>query len=370
MLDPLYLDWAEQWFEDNEPNWDEKTIKDNKWALEVHLLPYFKDMRLSEITIERIDEYRVFKQKQAKALIEAAEAEGKKPRKGKRLKVTGALGNNSINKTISRLGSSLKKPVKYPKYKIAVNAALDPDVKAKGEKPKRVRLHVEQIVPFVEAADSFMRPLVAILIGCGLRIGEACALDWCDINLSTATIFVRESKTDAGEEREVDIPLGALEELIAWKQRSPKTRPSDPVCLSGRTRRVYVRQTVRNAEARFEAIILAANKKLKEMHIAEIEHITPHGLRRTYADHRVACGDGPEVIARQGGWTDIRFVFKVYQAGRKRREKLEPRYLVAYDAAVEWGRIGRYSQTGAVEGGSAVESIQRVSSETAVQSQE
>ncbi|MBS1893653.1 MAG: site-specific integrase [Actinobacteria bacterium] len=360
LLDPTFHEWADKWFEDEEPGWRPKTVRDNRWVLECHLLPYFGEKRLSEIDIEEIDAYRAWKQKEAKALRDKAAEEGKST-----VKVEGALSNNSINKCISRLGSVLKKPVKFPKYKIDKNAALDPDIKAKGEKPARTWLHVEQIVAFVQAAKNFERPLVAVLVGCGLRIGEAVALDWTDVNLSTATIFIRDSKTETGEYREVDIPLGALEELIAWKARSPRTRPNDPVFLSGAVKKTYARQTVRNIEARFREIIKLANEKLRAAKIALIDHITPHGLRRTYASLRAACGDDPVYIAEQGGWSDIRFVYSVYQRASKRRDKLEDRYLVAFDAALSWARIGRYRQTEGQTDVSPLDSIQRVSEESA-----
>ena len=262
------------------------------------------------------------------------------------------------------MGQILKKPVEYPKYALATNAALGSDRKAKRTTPKRTWLNVEQICFFVEAAKSFERPLVAVLVGCGLRISEALSLDWLDINLSTATIYIGESKTEAGEDREVDIPLGALEELISWKARSPRTRPTDPVFLSGRLRKSYRRQTVRNAEARFAGIIKTANVKLKEAGIATIDHITPHGLRRTYASLRAACGDDPVYIAEQGGWRDPDFVFSVYQKAAKRRDKLSGRYLVAFDAALAWARFGREWQKEGSESPLTVEAIQRVSQES------
>ena len=259
----------------------------------------------------------------------------------------------------------MKKPVEYPRYKVASNAAIGKERKAKGEKPSRTWLEVEQITAFVESADSSLRPLIAVMVGGGLRIGEACALDWRDVNLSTATIFVRESKTEAGEERQVDIPLGTLEELIAWKARSPKTRPTDPVFISGRLKKIYARQTVRNAEARFAEIVMATNKGLKVAGIEAIEHLTPHGLRRTYASLRAACGDDPVYIAEQGGWTDIRLVFSVYQRAAKRRGKLSGRYLVAFDAALSWASFGRYRQTDQEMDVLPLDSIHRVSEESA-----
>ena len=79
--DPLYHDWAEQWFEDGKAAWDPKTIRDNKWALECHLLPFFADLRLSEITIEKVDEYRVFKLREARRLRERAAKDASPPRR-------------------------------------------------------------------------------------------------------------------------------------------------------------------------------------------------------------------------------------------------------------------------------------------------
>ena len=338
--DPTFHDWAEEWWADTEPTLKPLSKRDYRWAIELHLLPFFADMKLSEITIEEVDRYRAWKLREGK------------------------LSNNTANKTITRLGQILKRPVEYPKYKISSNPALGKERKAKSEKPKRTWLEIEQIVAFVQAAKSFERPLIAVLVGCGLRIGEAVALDWCDINLSTATISIGESKTETGEDREIDIPIGALEELIAWKARSPKTRPNDPVFLSGRLRKSYARQTTRNIEARFTEIIKLANARLRGQGIAEIEHITPHGLRRTYASLRAACGDDPVFIAEQGGWADPRFVFSVYQKAAKRREKLSGRYLLAFDAALAWARFGRNWQKDDSSDLSPLDSIQRVSQES------
>ncbi len=54
-----------------------------------------------------------------------------------------------------------------------------------------------------------MRPVIATLIGTGLRVGEAVALDWPDVNLATGTLRVGRAKTDAGSYREVDLPAGS-----------------------------------------------------------------------------------------------------------------------------------------------------------------
>lgn len=323
--DPTFHEFAEEVMAIWEPELRPKTISDYKWALELHLLKFFGELRLSEITEEKIDRYRAQKIKEGK------------------------LSNNSVNKTITRLGQVLEVAVDYKR--IDYNPAKGKRRKAKANKVKRSWLEVEQIACFIEAASRNMRPVVAVLIGCGLRVGEAVALDWRDVNLSTAVLIVRASKTEAGEDREVDIPAGALSELKALKARSPRTRPTDPVFVCERPRNgVHARHTVRNVEARFPKIVKEANKKLAELGIERIDHITPHGLRRTFASLRAALRDDPVYIAEQGGWTDARFVFSVYQKAAKRREKLSGRYLDAFDAGLSFGTNRHQSKTDEVEG--------------------
>lgn len=161
------------------------------------------------------------------------------------------------------------------------------------------------------------------------------------MNLATGTLIVRESKTAAGEGREVDLPVGLREELTTWRARSPRSRPSDPVFICRRPRNgCHGRQTPRNVQARFTTAVKAANAKLRELGIEPIGKVSPHSLRRTYASLRAALRDDPIYIAEQLGHRDARFTFRVYQRAAKRREKLSSRYLEAFDAACEWAQMG------------------------------
>ena len=49
--DPTFYEFASQWFETNKGEWRPKTRLDYQWQLTWHLLPFFKDHRLSQITI-------------------------------------------------------------------------------------------------------------------------------------------------------------------------------------------------------------------------------------------------------------------------------------------------------------------------------
>ena len=202
----------------------------------------------------------------------------------------------------------------------------------------------------LEAADPYHRPILATLVGAGLRVGEAVALDWSDVNLGAGTLTVGRAKTDAGTYREVDLPRGLIEALSEWKARSPRAGPGDPVFVgepADAAAPLALRQTVTNVDHRVKTAIAAANVELAKVGIEPIsERVTPHSLRRTYASLRAAAGDHPVYIAEQLGHEDPGFTFRVYQRAVKRRERLNAAYLAAFDRALEWAEMGRIAVHG------------------------
>ena len=186
---------------------------------------------------------------------------------------------------------------------------------------------------------------MATLAGAGLRVGEACALNWGDINVATGTLTVRESKTNAGEGREVDLPLGLADELRTHKAAAGRTGPSDPVLLSGWRSGARARQTPDNVGRRLKTAIRDANKVLVAAGIDPIsERVTPHSLRRTYVSIRSALGDDPAYIAEQIGHEDPTFTIRVYAKAAKRRQRLSDAYREPFDRALEWAEMGRIDE--------------------------
>ena len=314
-VEPTFEEFATAWLRDGEPGWRPKTISDYRWALERHLLPHFGGHRLSEITAEEVDRYKANKLRE------------------------GRLAPNAVNKTLTRLAQILELAVEYGH--IERNPAKGRRRRAKCTEPRRSWVEPEQLGALLEAADPYMRPIIATLAGAGLRIGEAVALDWRDLTLGAGTLRVRESKTAAGEGREVDLAVGVREELAAWRARSPRTRPGDPLFVSRVRNGQSGRQSPRNVQARLKTAVKAANARLAEAGIEPIGKVSPHSLRRTYASLRAALGDDPVYIAEQLGHRDARFTFRVYQRAAKRRERLSGAHLAAFDRALEWAGMGR-----------------------------
>ena len=326
---PGFHEFASQWLAGRTGELRPRTVTDYQWALSYHLLPFFADHELGAITVAEVDRYKTAK------LTE------------------GTIGASQINKTLKVLAMILDVAIEYELIDRA-NPARGRRRRVKAPKPNRTWVEPEQLPSLVGAADPWMRPAVAIMAGVGLRIGEALALDWRDVNLATATIRVGEAKTDTGSYREVDMPAGLVEALTEWRARSPRTAPTDPVLIARARRRrgerslTPHRQTDTNIGHRLKTVIRRANRKLAELEIEPIsERVSPHSLRRTYASIRAAAGDHPVYIAEQLGHTDPGFTFRVYQRAVKRRDRLSGAYLAEFDHALEWALMG----TGDAESG-------------------
>ena len=87
-------------------------------------------------------------------------------------------------------------------------------------------------------------------------------------------------------------------------------------------------------------MLKAANIKLESVGISPIGRVTFHGLRRSYASLRCACGDDVRYTADQLGHEDARFTLRVYAQATKRRDRMAKPQRDAYDRAVEWAAMG------------------------------
>jgi integrase len=281
-------------------------------------LPCFAEHRLDAITVREVDHYKTAK------LAE------------------GVIGPSQINKTLKLLAMILDTAIEYELVDRA-NPARGRRRRVKAPKPQRTWVEAEQLIALLDAADVYLRPILATLAGGGLRVGEALALDWRDVNLATATLIVGRAKTDTGSYREVDLPVGVVEALSEWRAARGRTvGPGDPVFVTrGGVQRGGRRQTVTNVDHRVKTAIKRANGRLAQLGIEPIsERVTPHSLRRTYASLRAAAGDNPVYIAEQLGHTDPGFTFRVYQRAYKRRDRLSGTYAEAFDRALAWASMG------------------------------
>ena len=321
--EPDFHTFASEWMELKRPELRASTIADYEWAICRYLLPAFAAAPLSAIDIEAVDGFKI---------------DG----------LRGGLGAAQVNKVLTRLGAILEAGVE--RGHLARNPVRVGRRRLKAPPPQRSWVEPEQLMALLEAADAWHRPVLAVLGGAGLRVGEACRLDWRDVSLPLGTITVQESKTEAGAGRIVDMPGGLIDALAEWRTRSARTRPSDPVLHSRPWGGRISRQTKDNAGRRLKGAIRRANEALAEAGIEPIsERVSPHSLRRTYASIRFALGDDIVRVSEQLGHSDPSFSMRIYAKAIRRRERLPASHLAAFDAALEWARIGTNAESAPLE---------------------
>jgi integrase len=315
--DPTFHEFASEWFRDHESRWRPNTRLDYQWQLTHHLLPFFAQHRLSQITAREIDRYTAAKVREAARLAEARaewqarldrETDGRKRRELQRQRPADGLSATSINKTVTRLGQILKRAKRWKL--IAENPVQDAE-RLKESRPTPIWLdRAEHIAALLDAAGQLdakarrdrqhveRRAILATLVLAGLRIGELCELRWRDVDLSAGRLTVRESKTAAGV-RQVDM-LPALRSVLEGLSRR---RPDDLVFATSNGQPHGASNIRRRVLA---PAVKLANERLE--HEAEVplpERLTPHKLRHTFASILVALGVDPGSVMDQPG-TQIR----------------------------------------------------------------
>lgn len=314
--DPTFHDFATEWLASVESGLRPNTVLDYRWQLTHHLIPFFGRHRLSEITVREVDRYRDYKQR---------EKDG--------------LGAVSINKTLTRLGQVLERAVEYEV--IDRNPVRVGKRKLKTSRVTRSYLDdAQQVVDLLAAAGELdaaaradrrhipRRAIVATLALAGVRIGEALALRWRDVDLANSRLYIADSKTDAGV-RHVTIRPALHDELAAWKSRSRDTRPGSPVFAS-RNGKPLGDDNVRNRV--FAPSVKRANENRAELELPPLpENLTPHSLRRTFISAVLVLTSDVRAVMAEVGHTDPAVTFGIYAQVMRRDDDARKRLRALLD---------------------------------------
>jgi len=302
-IDPTFHEFASEWLAARRHEFAPRTVEDYELALTHHLLPFFAEHQLSEITAQEVDRYK------AQKVREREEGLAERP-----------LSNRTINKTLTRLGQILDVAVRYEL--IDHNPVKTKVAKLKKAAPRRTRLSGEQVQALLRAAGPNRALLATAIMAGGLRVSELAHLRWRDIDLREGTLSVAASKTAAGV-RAVALEAELVQVLREHKIASRWSQPDDLV-FPGRFRdRPRERNSVRTRV--LHGAMERANEELAEQGRPLIpEGITFHSLRRTYAALRAELGEHPAVTAAQMGHRDPRMTLRVYTdvTGMKPRTRM------------------------------------------------
>jgi integrase len=241
-------------------------VQAKKVAGSTHLLPGLGDVRLDAPDL--------------RARVEAFKADALK--KG--------LARKTVNNAVGYLGRALRLAEEWGLIQRA------PRLKAltvtRGEP---AFLDFAQAGRLLAACEPEWRPLVLVLLRTGLRIGEALALTWGDVDLKAGTIRVRATRW-AGQEyapksgRGRTVPL--THETLAELKRLP-----------GRKGYVFAHEDGRPfTHSEVKAVVPRACKR------ARGPRVTAHGLRHTYASRLVMREVPLAVVKELLGHADLTMV--------------------------------------------------------------
>jgi integrase len=341
--EPTFHEYASEWFVQRQAEGlAAKTIADLRGSLVNHLLPFFQHHRLSEITVQEVDRYKISKSLERQELEarlaswvnEDSEKRGPRPPR--------PLSNSSINHTLRHLAQILE--VAVDQGLITSNPATGRRRRLKPEAPSRPWVEPQQLPAFLSAAKTSEGKigvgyvLLALLCGTGLRIDEALSLTWRDVDLGTGHIYVTRSKTPKGVRR---IPLSpALREtLTLWKTDTRHNGDGDYLIATGTGARANPSNLRRDVLAK---AIAAADVELARLGIRPIGHVTFHGLRRTFASLRSYLGKPIRQTADVLGHEDVRFTLNAYAQSSLDPDEMLPSVRSAFLEGLEWARTGAY----------------------------
>lgn len=203
----------------------------------------------------------------------------------------------------------------------------------KEEKYKAVPIEIRGVFLAVISEDPFLKPLCMIQMFAGLRIGEALALQWKDVDLTHGVInidnavtviptldrqgntiskktVISDTKTVASI-REVPMPEILKNALLEWKERRQKQQRLCGVSLTAPEDLVFgtnqgTLRTYYGTKTMFERLMRRSGLAEYKIHF--------HSLRHTYSSMLFELKENPKVIQMLLGHKDVTTTIKTYNS--------------------------------------------------------
>jgi integrase len=240
-------------------------------VISTHLVPYFKDRSLEEITVKMIEDYKRLRRR--------------KPYKRGRKNRT--ISEATVNRELCAIKVILRKAEEWDKIDQSPARA----VKTFKETPTSPRLlETEEVVRFLDAVPDRLKALISCTVYAGLRKAELFRLRWEDINWKTNELKIasrRGEHTKNYQSRRVPMNDALVEAL----RRHPRTLKSPYVFCN------YEAQPYRDIRVALDS----ASK------VAMIEgRVRLHQLRHTFCSHALMQGIDPRTVQKWMGHRDLK----------------------------------------------------------------
>ena len=287
--------FADAWLEEQQGILKPKTLEGYTWAIEKHIKPFFGQRQLTDVTVDDVAR-----------LIAKLQRDGKKA-----WTIRAVLTPlRRIFRTAERRGLVASNPV----------SGLDRSERPKSDQRRMQILSSDEISRLLPKVPARYRDLITTLVFTGMRIGEALALTWDDVDFAGGFIHVRAGKTDNAARSIVLMP--ALGSLLRRRWLAAG-RPEGLVFSSdGKP---------------FQRRVVLRSGLSKGLEAAKLDHVTLHELRHTFASILIGQGFDVTFVADQLGHADPGITLRTYAKlfdPAARREEARTRLQDAFGAVV------------------------------------
>lgn len=283
-----FAEYAERWLAEHRPRVEAGTFADYRKSVEKYLIPALGARKLAAISRAHV-----------RQLVADLVAEGR-------------LANKTVNNAIVPLRLMLAHAVDdglIPSSPAASTTGSKHRVRLPAAHREMEYLRVEEIARYLGARPAPYQLLAEVLIGAGLRISEALALEWTDVDLENGAIVVQRplkangqvgsTKSDRARRVEIGprlVRLLADRRALAGEHHEGPSPPVFPAAGGGHLNRTYVSN-------RWHQKALAR---------AGLRRLRLHDLRGTAAASWLAAGLPLVYVQRQLGHAAIATTMRHY----------------------------------------------------------
>ncbi|EAT14443.1 Arm DNA-binding domain-containing protein [Desulfuromonas acetoxidans] len=278
---PLFKDFAEEWYLENEIAWKITYQKTIQGTINNYLNPRFGEMKVSHITKGDILKFR-----STLAKVPIGNKVGLSPSRinhimtGLRMILNDAADRHNFNTPFVGI-----KPLKVPRTEV------DP-------------FTIEEVQTFLNTVRADFKNYYTVRFFTGMRTGEVDGLQWKYVDFERREILIRETLVErrietpktAGSIREITMSGPVYEALKAQHEVTGDfkfvfcTRTGEPLDHCNITKRIWH----------------------PTLNLLKLKKRRPYQTRHTMATLWLAAGENPEWIARQMGHTSTEMLFTVY----------------------------------------------------------
>jgi len=301
---PTFKEYADSWISINVPAMcKESTVRGYKDVLRLHVLPVFGSHKITDITRGRVKDF----------LLDKVNNGYKNSTVSQFKNVVSGIFNKALDDEIIKANPAINLGKNFLKVKDATES-----INVLTSEELKLLLDTVQKYFYEDYA------LILLLARTGLRIGEALALEWDDLDFNSRSIEVRRSTArgkistpKSGKARSVDMSL-QLADVLKVRETACKKKGLASG-LGGLPKYVFTNghgNIIDKDNWRYRVFYKAVKK-------AKIKRIRIHDLRHTYATLRISKGDNVADVSNQLGHHSIKFTMDAYYhwfPGKKKSE--------------------------------------------------